>query len=120
MTKIKPTMLRQGDVLLVPFECLPKDAPHKRIPATAVAVPRDKRGVVLAEGEMTGHYHGIRSRSATMYRSEDDVRFLRVGGGSATPLAHQEHTAVPVPPGDRVVVIHAEYVPGELPRQVAD
>jgi hypothetical protein len=105
-TKLK---LRQGDVLLVAINKMPTDA---------VEIPRTKRGVVLAEGEITGHFHGIRSRSATLYRTEMDARFLRVT--APVGLSHQEHTTVKIPPGDYSVIIHAEYVPGELPRTVTD
>lgn len=109
--KKKKLLLRQGDVLLISVDNMPSEVTE---------VPRDKRGVILAEGEMTGHYHGITSRSATLYRTESDLRFLRVGGGAPVALAHQEHVTVKIPVGDYAVALHAEYVPGELPRQVAD
>ena len=103
-------MLRQGDVLLVRIDT---------ITDTVTEVPRDGRGVVLAEGEMTGHFHGITSRSATLYRSESDARFLRVMGPAPVALDHQEHTTVNIPPGDYQVVIHHEYTP-EAIRRVED
>lgn len=40
--------------------------------------------------------------------------------GTAVDLVHDEHAAVPVPPGDYQIVIHHEYSPGDLPRQVED
>jgi hypothetical protein len=104
-------MYRQGDVLIVAVDSIPKGA---------VEVPRSKRGVVLAEGEVTGHAHRIPSRSASLYRTEDDARFVRVMGPAPVALKHEEHTAIAIPPGNYRVTIHAEYQPGELPRQVAD
>jgi hypothetical protein len=113
MTKKKanPLMLRQGDVLIVAVD---------EIPEGATEVPRDKRGVILAEGKVTGHAHRIPSRSATLYKTEMDARFMRVMGPAPVALNHEEHTTVKIPPGNYRVSIHTEYVPGELPRQVAD
>ena len=102
-------MLRQGDVLLIPIRDIP----------TSTKVTRDKRGVILAEGEVTGHFHGIKSRSATLYRTEMDERFLRVMGPAPVALAHQEHTTVKIPMGNYQVIIHHEYQP-EAIRRVED
>jgi hypothetical protein len=106
-----PKMYRQGDVLIVAVD---------EIPADVELVKRTKRGVVLAEGEVTGHAHRIPSRSASLYRSESDARFMRVMGPAPVKLEHEEHTAIEIPPGNYRVSIHAEYVPGELPRTVQD
>jgi len=106
-----PKMYRQGDVLIVAVDELPADATE---------LARDKRGVVLAEGEVTGHAHRIPSRHANLYRSESDARFLRVMGPAPVALQHEEHTAIEISPGNYRVSIHREYQPGELPRQVAD
>jgi len=102
-------MFRQGDVLIVAVS---------EIPSGAVEVPRSKRGVVLAEGEVTGHAHRIPSRSAKLYRTEMDARYMRVTAPVA--LNHEEHSTVRIPAGEYRVTIHTEYQPGELPRQVAD
>lgn len=109
--KQKLQMYRQGDVLIVAVES---------IPAGVTEVKRGKRGVVLAEGEVTGHAHRIPSRHASLYRSETDARYMRVEGTAPVALNHEEHSTVSIPPGNYRVTIHQEYVPGELPRQVAD
>lgn len=106
-----PLLLRQGDVLLSRVE---------DVPDNLTAVTRSKRGVVLAEGEVTGHAHRIASRHAKLYRDESDARYLRVMGPAPVALAHEEHSTVKIPPGNYRVSIHAEYVPGELPRRVED
>lgn len=131
-------MYRQGDVLIIAIDTIPEGATE---------IPRGHRGVVLAEGEVTGHAHRIPSRSASLYRDESDARYLRVMGpaprkverviinqdgdervvtvlesvpGTTVDLLHEEHSAVSLPPGDYRIAIHVEYSPGELPRQVAD
>ena len=105
----QPTMYRQGDVLIVRVDSTPTNLEPVR---------RDPRGVILAEGEATGHYHGIKSRRAKLFRTEEDVRFLRVT--APVSLEHQEHTTVRIPTGDYRITIQTQYVPGELPVNVAD
>lgn len=82
----KSNMLQQGDVLLSPVQSIP-DACKKL---------SDKRGVVLAEGEITGHYHGIAESSGVeLLEAPDRTRFLRVTASRAT-LTHQEHKPVTI------------------------
>jgi hypothetical protein len=97
-----PAQVRQGDVLLVPVDEVPDGArPRGRV---------DGR-VVLAEGEVTGHAHAIRSTGATLLGAGDE-RYLRV----TTPvtLDHEEHSPIEVAPGTYRVVIQREYVPPEI------
>lgn len=100
---------RQGDVLIVSVA---------NIPDNALKLQRAKLGVVLAEGEVTGHAHRIASRHATLYRTELDARYMRVTAPVA--LKHEEHKSIEIPPGCYRVTIHTEYRPGALPRQVQD
>lgn len=109
--KNHPKIYRQGDVLIAAIDSIPADV---------TPIKRSTRGVVLAEGEITGHAHRIPSRSASLYRSESDARYMRVTGSAPVALNHEEHSTVKIPPGNYRVTIHTEYVPGELPRQVAD
>jgi hypothetical protein len=104
-------LFRQGDVLIESVG---------EIPEGIELIPYTERGVVLAEGEVTGHAHRIASRHASLYRSETDARYMRVMGPAPVELRHEEHTTVTIPPGNYKVTIHTEYQPGELPRQVAD
>lgn len=106
-TKKKPLMLRQGDVLIVAVDA---------IPAHASPVERSTRGVVLAEGEVTGHAHRIPSRHANLYRTESDARYMRVEGTAPVALNHEEHTTVKIPPGNYRVTIHHEYSPAAIVR----
>ena len=102
-------ILRQGDVLIARIDS---------IPANATEIKRGKRGVVLAEGDVTGHAHRIANRTATLYHTEMDQRYMRVT--APVQLKHEEHSTVTIPPGDYRVSIHAEYQPGALPRRVED
>jgi len=104
-----PKMYRQGDVLIVAVDTIPTSTPVNRAA---------KQDLILQEGEVTGHAHRIASRHAKLYRTEMDARFMRVT--APVSLTHEEHKTVTIPPGDYRITIHAEYQPGELPRQVAD
>lgn len=75
---------RQGDVLLVEVA---------EVPMLATPVRPDARGVVLMEGELTGHHH--------RFADIDNVTRLEMttGEGYVTlerpdALKHEEHTAI--------------------------
>lgn len=108
--KTDKKMYRQGDVLIVAVD---------KMPSGTTLVKRTERGVVLAEGKVTGHAHRIPSRHASLYRTEDDARFLRVGGSAPVALQHEEHSTVKLPKGDYRITIHHEYEP-EAIRRVED
>jgi hypothetical protein len=106
-------MYRQGDVLLIPIS-------GELMPAGARPVPRDARGrLLLALGEATGHAHAVAARDAELLADPDDVdrRFLRIV--STGLLTHEEHHAIPLPPGLYRVVSQREYLPDAV-RRVAD
>ena len=95
---------RQGDVLLERVAQLPRDA--KPVPGRAI----------LAEGELTGHCHEIRS-GAQMFQTIDGQRFVMIT--DVAQLTHQEHTALDIEPGVYRVLRQREYTPEQI-RQVAD
>ena len=97
-------MARQGDVLIIEHDA--------GIPAECEALARGRDGVVLADGEATGHRHRIASRDATLYEHPSGERFLRVR--SSTALLHEEHDPIPVPPGTYRVVRQREYHPSQI------
>jgi hypothetical protein len=97
-------MARQGDVLIIEHDA--------GIPAECAALTRGRDGVVLADGEATGHRHRILSRDATLYEHPSGERFLRVG--TSTALLHEEHDPIPVPPGTYRVVRQREYHPDQI------
>lgn len=96
---------RQGDVLLDRVDDLPGDL------ETAV-LPSDEGRVVLAYGEVTGHFHSVPVDDGELLEvntAERVDRYLRIR--SATRLTHQEHAAIELEPGLYRVRIQSEYVP---------
>lgn len=90
--------LQQGDVIV------------RRVTldiSKAKKVSPDKRGVVLAEGEATGHYHGIENiEDAELYRIGEQM-ILSVK--NPVDLKHQEHGTVTIEPGIWEIGIVREY-----------
>ena len=75
--------IQQGDVLLLAVDKLPKGCKK---------VKKDPRGIVLAEGETTGHYHAIEDDgSVALMESPNGLRFLVKNGADTKELKHQEH-----------------------------
>lgn len=99
----KNVQMRQGDVFLEKVEAVPDGA-------TAV------EGLVLAEGEQTGHAHRVRGGRAKLFEAAGE-RFLRVAARAT--LRHEEHSPVALPRGVYRVAIQREYHPSEI-RTVAD
>jgi hypothetical protein len=104
---------RQGDVGI--FCVTP---PKKLIPK-----PLDPRGVVLAEGEVTGHHHRIKDPGVCALRAEGVAYDLvRVELGAL--LLHEEHAPISIGPGTYEVRIQREHSwnaeAEEVSRAVAD
>jgi len=105
--KPKPTLYRQGDVLLERV---------KNIPDTAKPVTTDGK-IILAHGEVTGHAHTIDSPDSLLME-DSGVTYLDVRQAMAA-LVHQEHATVDLPVGTYRVTRQREYSP-EAIRNVAD
>ena len=102
---------RHGDVLLRRVDRVPDDA-------VLVDRPPDE-DIILAWGEVTGHAHRIKSRDVAMFRVPGGARFVVFN--RAAGLAHEEHKTLTAEPGETYQVIQqVEYVPGAVPRNVAD
>jgi len=69
-------ILRQGDVLLI--QC-------KVDPAKLAPVPKDARGIVLADGESSFHHHAVFGRGCKLFAFRDGgaARVLTVGRSGA-------------------------------------
>jgi hypothetical protein len=106
---MKPTMYRQGDVLVISVGTIPEGTKQ---------LPRDRGTVVLAYGEVTGHAHAIVDEGATLY-GDDDSTYLRVVSDGGVALAHEEHDTILLPAGEYEVRRQREYAP-EAPRYVTD
>lgn len=102
-------MYRQGDVAL-------REAKDVDL-STAKPVKANRKLVILAYGEVTGHHHSMASDTVTMLRMLDGREVIVVD--EITPLVHQEHAAIEVLPGTYFVVHQREYTPTEL-RRVLD
>lgn len=98
---------RQGDVLLVI---------GSKIPTRANIIDCKDR-IILAEGEVTGHFHALPSDGSATLLEDGDKRFLSVK--KETKLTHDEHGTITVPKGNYEVRRQREYQPEEI-RQVAD
>lgn len=118
--KNAPKIFRQGDVILV--------AIATAVPAGAMAIPFDKRGIVLALGEATGHAHVLevpRSKATRpSYWDAAAERFVQLL--AAQPLKHTnpdgsqaDHNPIALAPGIYRQGFQVEYSPEEL-RNVAD
>lgn len=121
---MKQSIIRQGDVILVPV---------KSLPANLTTVPLHKNRIVLAFGEVTGHAHAIADHGiseaaaaeiaeaaiarARLWKAEDGTRYLEVR--ETVTLKHEEHEPHSITPGIYVLPIQTEYTPQEL-RRVAD
>lgn len=128
--KTTPAQYRQGDVLVV----------AATIPDGATPVALEHGKVILAHGEVTGHYHGIDGSAATMYE-KDGERYLHVGprkpgvkvkpwkreavadydpaiDGVVAKLIHDEHNTIDIPAGTYKVRRQREYRRGEIKRVV--
>jgi hypothetical protein len=103
--------IRHGDVLI--FSTVVK------LPAEARMVPPGARGIVLAEGEVTGHAHRIADVAGAVLYEWNGGRYLDVVAVAGVTLRHEEHHAVTIPKGLHEIKIQREYSP-EGWRYVAD
>ncbi len=102
--------VRQGDVLVVKV---------KSVPAGANPVAKDARGIVLMEGELTGHHHRFKADgSIELLETADGERFVTVEG-TKKALTHEEHSAIMFADGKFQQMFQVEDF-GEEVRQVAD
>jgi hypothetical protein len=126
-------IFRQGDVLIIAVAAGLLGARPKQ---------RERGGVVLAYGEVTGHSHRIEEPSAALMVLDDqsamaeaarqllasvgltmEIRDEDVVGVLDTPkgghIEHEEHGTIPLREKYHVVLRQREYSPADI-RQVAD
>jgi hypothetical protein len=102
-------IVRQGDVLLIGI-----DAPKSDDLESVVS---DPRGLVLAEGETSGHHHAIFGRNARLMQYKqgggrvvvvaDSGADMRVVGGGSGGV--DRHTSISLAPGNYEVRIQNSY-----------
>jgi hypothetical protein len=85
-----------------------------RVPDGATRLPHNH----LAEGEATGHYHAATAPDVSLYEHAGGIL---LDAPSGTPVTHQEHKTVMVPPGvyDRSIVQEFDHLAEEA-RAVVD
>lgn len=86
---------QQGDVL---FETVDHNPAYEKI--------KDGQGIVLAEGETTGHMHRVKER-AELYRDKTGQFYLSTKG--PVTIVHEEHKPITIPGGFYKVGIVQEY-----------
>lgn len=115
----KTKIVRQGDVFLLRVSPKPSDL--------EADTTTDPRGIVLAEGETSNHWHGVFGNGAKLFRYKatgqrvlvvaKDGANLRVVGGESGGLPR--HLPIQVSPGKYEVRIQRQFDSG-YSRQVAD
>jgi hypothetical protein len=112
MTK-RAKVYRQGDVWIYRITRAEYEAQRSVTHVTGSPHPK---GVILAEGEVTGHHHRIPEATRVALRpsrnGDGTVRLLEVKSGPVE-LVHEEHETITLPPGYYEVRIQREYAPTE-------
>lgn len=96
-------ILRHGDVILERINAAPRELKK---------LPLGERGVVLAEGEATGHAHRIQAKSAELFLppgNDNGTRILVLRRPAC--LRHEEHKTLTIPAGIWKVRIKRQYSP---------
>lgn len=101
-------IVRQGDILLIKRDALPD--------GKQTVIKRDKRRVVVAYGEVTGHAHAI-AQSGVKQVEIDNIRWLIAPDDFV--ITHDEHAPLTLEAGVWEVCYQAEYTPQEI-RRVMD
>ena len=97
---------RQGDVV---------------IKQQKVAVNEEKKDLILAEGEMTGHAHRVIEGQVKMYYTAMQGMLAIKVLSEMARIGHEEHADIILPMGDYTVEIQREYDwVSESIRRVAD
>jgi hypothetical protein len=113
-------MIRQGDVFLIRCPTAPAAKPE---PA-----PRDPRGIVLAEGESSGHYHRVFGRGAKLFTFRGSTDRLLVVGRAGAEVrvvggesgGEPRHLPVALTPGRWIVRIQRGWTSAMRSERVAD
>ena len=87
------------------------------VPAEAKSIHREKRGIVVARGEVTGHAHVIPTKGIEVM----ELNGLRiVVAPTEWTVIHEEHKALTFPAGLYEIVQEREWSDEDEPRSVLD
>jgi len=97
-------LYQQGDVLIESIDEIPSD-----VKGSTKFKNSSKIGecFVLAEGEVTGHFHGISKSDSMLLERPSGETYLKVK--SDTDVIHQEHGTITIPAGDYAIRQVKEY-----------
>lgn len=112
-------IVRQGDVILIQT----KDSADGLAP-----VDTDPRGLVLAEGESSGHFHRVFGRGCKLFQraaagerllvvGRDGAELRVVGGGGG---GVDRHTPIALAPGNYVIRTQRSWTSESASRAVSD
>ena len=76
--------IQHGDVLIKQVSSIPKNAKIKK----------NNRGIVLAEGETTGHAHVIQEKENVELFELDNTLYINVKNNSHVTVTHEEHKPI--------------------------
>jgi len=96
---------RQGDILLSPIKKLPENI-------------KQKKSLVLVEGEATGHCHQFLDFDLVACYELDQQQYVEVF--EQAPLVHEEHDTLQIPKGKYEVIRQREVSLLEEIRKVMD
>ena len=115
MSESERTQAHQGDIFFKPLSAVPKGYVYD--------ADLSKRGrIVLAEGEVTGHFHAIEEDKDTVVLSPTDKKaidelILDVRNPEGVTVAHPEHGPIHLAPGLWQVKRQREYEYGSETRE---
>lgn len=68
---------------------------------------KTRKGLVLAEGEFTGHAHRLSGKDVAILENDSEM-YVEVRGSDAN-LTHEEHSKIILAPGTYKVITEREY-----------
>lgn len=102
--------IQQGDVCLERIDSIPENS---------IEVKRKDKGLILAEGEHTGHCHRIEEKDIAWLYEKNGILYVKAL--EDCELKHEEHRTITIPKGNWKVGIVREYDYFlEMVRQVRD
>ena len=90
---------QQGDVIIERISSIPSSAEVKK--------PNHSRGIVLADGEISGHLHLIEDVDTVTMFEDGNQKYLKID--EPTSISHDEHKTIGLAEGEYVIRIVQEY-----------
>ena len=102
-----PKLARQGDILFLPIDKIPRN--------TRTLSPAER--YIVAEGEATGHHHAvIHADGLSVHQRGEDRFWLNLSGDNGTLIEHPEHAPITLDAGRYEVRRQREYDPSSIGR----